>query len=236
MRLIFVLFFITFFANAQHTINLKISDKETAHGFSYWNKLAVSSKDTSFVLTLHPLPSNVLSLKSKGEYIFRFHSVFGDVVIKKISISKGHTAVNVSDLTKGFKKESTSKAFLKNLKLRDTVILIHSTFSDVSSSKKLPSYNKILFTKISEKEIIAVQYKDSGNEIVQQMSISDKQYNAIVTAFENKISMLQKKNTCETKEVYTVKNKNKYYSVIDSSCAWKGYDGLLAGLFMAIKP
>ena len=236
MRLLVVFLFIASSIRSQHTVTLKISEKETAHGFSFWNKLSINSKDTSFVLTLHPLPSNVFLLKSKGEYTFRFYSVFGDVITRKITISLGQTCVNISDLTKNFKKESSAKSYLKNIKLKDTVVLIHSYLSNEATSKKLPEYDKLMFTKVSETEVIAIQFKNSGSEIVQQISLTAKQFNELVTSFENKARTLQKKQGCETKEVYTLKTKKKYYSVVDASCGWKGYEGLLAGLFIAIRP
>jgi hypothetical protein len=216
-------------------VELRISDAENSHRFSFWNKLEVKSKDTSFVLSLHPLPSNVFLLKNPGQYFFTFHSILGDVVKKNVSVTKSSTSLDVSALTKSIKKVSKKKSFYKSIQPGDSLVILCSLVSENLSSTSLPQYEKIAITKNEQNEWIAVQYLSSSSAVNQTMKLNEKQYFEVLGNFEKKLKSLTKNKNCKKKEVYTLKYKRCYYSISDESCAWNGFTGLVAGLFATEK-
>ena len=221
--------------SSQNNVELKINEQENIHGFSFWNKLAVKSKDTTFVISLHPVPSNFISLKKTGVYDFTFYSIFGDVITKKVKVSKNKVAYNVSDLTKIFRKSSSKKSISSCLAAADTLVILHSETQPSSKKQVMPSYRKIALTKTKAAEFIAFQYDNTGNDITQTMKLSEKQYLDIVGVFEKKAKSLTKKSDCNKKEYYTMKLQGQYFSFVDESCEWNGFTGLIAGLFASEK-
>jgi hypothetical protein len=206
-------------------IQITADDKESIHGFSFWNEIKVVSKDTSFYYSLHSYTPDTVTITKKGIYTVSCKSVFNHSISKSVEIKKkGKTKIKLQGMRDFYKHAPEAINLTERVKNMDTLIIICSTGNPAIS------YSKIGIVK-KDGKYIAMQFKGLTDDIFQVMQISDLQY-AEVIKFEAIGKKLKPNPSCETPETYTIELNREIFSFVDTSCQWHGFDVLKAVLFI----
>ena len=105
MKNVFILFFfvflpLSFFSqNKRLSLQIKTDNKPSLHGFSYWQQLKISSKDTSFATSFNRSNPDVFKNLKAGTYSITVSSVFNHQVTKKFVLSKKNQLTKINNLT-----------------------------------------------------------------------------------------------------------------------------------------
>ena len=202
--------FIYFSLNAQKRadLQLKTDDKISVHGFSYWQNIHISSKDTSFTVALHKKNPDVLPHLKLGTYTISIQSVFNTSVSKKISLKKNPTLANITGISTAFHKVSDTTFLTKRLKANDTLFIIYSTSQNSIENQKIA----IVKTKT---DITAIMYDGLTNQVFSYMHCSPNLYEHVIN-FENdcKTHSNPKAETAPNKDICTLALKKEITTFI----------------------
>ena len=210
------------------TLQIKTDDVPSVHGFSYWQKIKIVSKDTSITCRLHAAnPDEIKGLKP-GTYKIAILSVFNHNISKKIEVNKKTPLVKFTGLGAFYSKSKTDINLSEKLKLNDTLFVIYSNTQNDTIREKIG----VTRTKDG---LMAIEYKGLSNEILQYMFINETTYKFVVS-FENhcKKNSSPKAETAPAAEVYTIE-LNKALNTYVVPGDWKGIDRLKAPLFVVQK-
>src|SRR5438132_279876 len=100
----FLLLNIPFFSqNKRATLQIKTDDKPSMHGFSYWQEIKISSKDTSFSASLHRSNPDVFKNLKPESYTVTISSLFNHIVSKKILFNTKTPVIKITGLSAFYK-------------------------------------------------------------------------------------------------------------------------------------
>jgi len=229
MRNIFFIFIAFCFSlNAQTKrveLQIKLDDKISIHGFSYWKELKITSKDTSFTCPLHTKKPDVIPNLKQGNYTVTVISVFNTRISKKVALQKKSTILKFAGLPMAYHQNTDGVKLTDKIKLHDTLYIIYSTTKDGVSSEKIG------LTK-TENGYTAILYDGITNAVFNYMMVTANQYKHVVE-FETdlKSKNAPKAETAAIKETYTIELNNEISTFIMAENN-KGIDKLKAILFI----
>ena len=226
-RVVFIFLFLFFSGKAQTkrvALKIKADDKISAHGFSYWSELKITSADTSFYYSLHMQNPDIIPGLKQGEYTVALSSVFNTRIFKKVKLQKNTTSVKFTGLQNIYTKAISLVNLSEKIKLRDTLYIIFSTKGEAIS------YEKIGITK-TLLGYTAIQYAGLTNDIFQTMQFNEGLYkyvNELETSCKKENA--PKAETARVAEVYSFELNNEISSFIVPG-NWGGLNRLKAVLF-----
>ncbi len=231
MKNIFFSFCFIFFSTASFSqskrlpLQLKSDDKPSLHGFSYWQQIKISAKDTSFTTSLHRANPDVFKNLKAGVYTITISSLFNHHVSKEIALNKKTPLTKITGLTSFYSKTSGSIKLSEKIKLNDTLYIIFSATQNESLKEKLA------VTKIKNGYNV-IQYRGISNEVFQEMQINETTYKSVIKfEAEGKKANSPKAETAPIAEIYTLE-LNKEITTFIVPGQWNGMSNLKGVLLL----
>ncbi len=206
-------------------LQIKTDDKPSLHGFSYWQQIKISTKDTSFTVPLHRSNPDVFKNLKAGTYSITVSSMFNHQITKKVALNKKTPLTKIKGLAAFYSKAPETAQLSEKIKLTDTLYIIFSTTQNESAKEKLG------ITKIKAGYNV-MQYKGISNEVFQEMQISEATYKTVIKfEADGKKANSPKAETATIAEVYTIE-LNKAISTFIVPGNWDGMNSLKSILLL----
>jgi hypothetical protein len=211
IRFFFLFIALSFSIKAQTervVMKIKSDDKISAHGFSYWSELKITSADTSFYYSLHMQNPDVIPNLKRGEYTVTLSSVFNTRLLEKVNLQKNTTSVKFTGLQNIYAKASPLTYLSDKIKLNDTLYIIFSTKGGSIT------YEKIGITK-TPLGYVAMQYSGLTSDVFQTMQFKQGLYKYVIELEAAcKKANAPKAETAPVAEVYTFELNKEINSFI----------------------